>query len=95
MLTKEYIFVSKNAVLGGIETLMVRMANEVVNKGHKVTVVCPDGPVLKSLEQSVTRIPFNNTDKLEKVLQKIKINPRLIWPKIRFCIVWKEKFTNT
>jgi len=74
MLTKEYIFVSKNAVLGGIETLMVRMANEVVNKGHKVTVVCPDGPVLKSLEQSVTRIPFNNTDKLEKVLQKIKIN---------------------
>jgi glycosyltransferase involved in cell wall biosynthesis len=49
----EFIFISESAIIGGIETLMVRMANRAHNEGHYVSVFCPRGPIVSELAHGI------------------------------------------
>lgn len=50
---REFIFVSESAIIGGIETLMVRMANAMQDQGYTVTVYSPSGPIVSELGRRV------------------------------------------
>jgi len=49
----EFIFISESSIIGGIETLMVRMANSVHRDGHNVSVFCPEGPVVSEFTPGI------------------------------------------
>lgn len=53
MTVREFIFVSESAIIGGIETLMVRMANSMNDRGYTVTVYSPSGPIVSELGRGV------------------------------------------
>ena len=49
-----YMFFADGMNIGGIETLLVRMANQISRLGYSVIVVAHDGPCMQSLDKSVT-----------------------------------------
>ena len=51
-----YVFVADGMNIGGIETLLIRMANQVAELGYPVIVIAQDGPCMGSLSNKVSTI---------------------------------------
>lgn len=68
MKSTEFIFISETAIIGGIETLMARMANIVNSKGFPVTVYSPKGPIVTELAEGVRWINTGADESLNRSL---------------------------
>ena len=70
--SRVYIFFADGMNIGGIETLLVRMANQISGLGYRVIVVAQDGPCMQSLDNSVVAV---KTEHGQSTLSQLKLLP--------------------
>ena len=69
-----YIFVADGMNIGGIETLLVRMANQIAELGYPVVVAAQSGPCLESLGTNVSTFQLAANTPLAAQLKQISID---------------------
>ena len=72
--SRVYMFFADGMNIGGIETLLVRMANQISRLGYSVIVVAHDGPCLQSLDKSVTVFKTEHGPSSFSQLRKVPLN---------------------
>lgn len=59
---KTVVFVNRAGRVSGAEVVMLRLIDAAVGRGYRVKVICPPGPLLDRLADSVERIPIDELD---------------------------------
>ena len=77
-----YIFVAAAMAIGGMETLLVRMANQIASLGYSVFVVAEDGPLAEALDIKVTLLKVDQEKSLVSQLKKVPLKSNLKKPKV-------------
>lgn len=93
-----YIFVADGMSIGGIETLLIRMANQIADLGYRVIIAAQDGPCLEAVGEKVSTYELHSNIPLSRQLENITIEssnrkPRVfIWSATPYNLVWIYKY---
>lgn len=68
-----YIFVADGMNIGGIETLLIRMANQIADLGYRVMIVAQNGPCLESVGNKVVTFELVAGQSLFSQLMKMPL----------------------
>ena len=77
-----YIFVAAAMAIGGMETLLVRMANQIANLGYSVFVVAEDGPLTEALDSKVLLLNVDQEKSLVSQLKAVSVGSDSQKPKV-------------
>lgn len=72
MKSTEFVFISESSIIGGIETLMVRMANGALSDGHSISVFCPMGPIVSEFSPGIKWTEVSDGAALGRTLESFK-----------------------
>lgn len=93
-----YVFVGDEMNIGGIETLLVRMANQVAELGYPVVVMAKDGPCMSSLSHRISAIRVDERKSIFSHLKQLPtahLTPKtkvFIWAAIPYALVSIYKY---
>ena len=87
---KKLFFATHNLDLGGIETALVTLANELSERGYDVTIGLEkrEGVFLDRLNKKIKIVEYNTNNNKNIIFRKI-CN---LWNRIKFIIEYKNKF---
>ena len=93
-----YIFVADGMNTGGIETLLIRMANQIADLGYRVIIVAQNGTCMESVSNKVSIIQLVENQSLFSQLKKVRVDDQtdklkvFIWAATPYTLVSIYKY---
>ena len=93
-----YIFVADGMNIGGIETLLIRMANQIADLGYRVIIVAQNGPCMESVSNKVSIIPLVANQSLFSQIKQVRVDDLtdkgkvFIWAAVPYTLVSIYKY---
>ena len=93
-----YIFVADGMNIGGIETLLIRMANQIADLGYRVIIVAQNGPCMESVSNKVSIIPLVANQSLFSQIKQVRVDDLtdkvkvFIWAAVPYTLVSVYKY---
>lgn len=87
---KKLLFAAHNLDLGGIETALVMITNQLVKKGYDITIALEkkEGVFLKRLNKNIKIMEYNTSTSDNMILRKLQN----LKNRIKFIVKYKNKF---